>query len=426
MRILLLSHGYAPTLSGVTILVEKLARDLVERGHQVAVVTASEVKRPYRANDGRVQLIRVRSVRNPVWSEGPIPVLTNGALAHIVSEFQPDVIHTHENFIMAIQLARLRRGVGVPIVLSCHALPEFVAQFLPGAAKLDQLAVRLTWRYMIALLNRFDTVVFPTKTHRDLYVKQGLWTNCAVISNGVDTGRFYPGDDWDEELEKRYDLPEGQRILYVGRLCRDKNLETLIRAMPEIRALQQAHLLLVGRGDFSPKLEELVRELGLQACVHFLGYVPKSDLAAIYRASHLFAITSQVEVQSIPTLQALVTGLPVVASDSGALPELVRSHVNGYLVPALDPRAVGQAVVSILDTPGCLKRFGQASIAIGRRHEQTFTFKEFLELYQKLVVSRWERGAEPIWPERVPPRMPAFRRRDGRRKARKLPADLFL
>jgi glycosyltransferase involved in cell wall biosynthesis len=399
MRILLLSHGYAPTVSGVTIVVQKLARALVEQGHQVAVLTASDVKRPYRADDDGVQLIRVRSIHNPIWSEGPIPALTSRTLGRTVAEFRPDVIHTHENFIMAIQLVRLRRRLGVPMVISCHALPDFVAQFLPQTARLDRGAVRFVWHYMITLLNRFDAAVFPTRTHRDLFLDQGLRAGSVIISNGVDAGRFHPANGRAEDVDRRYHLPAGQRILFVGRLCRDKNLETLIRAMPEIWARRQAHLLLVGRGDHRPELEALVQDLGLQACIHFLGYVPKSDLPAIYRASDLFAITSKVEVQSIPTLQALVTGLPVVAADSGALPELVRSHVNGYLAPAIDAPAIGRAVLNILDAPGRIEQFGQASITIGRRHEETFTFKAFMELYQQLVVSRWKWTPEPIWSE---------------------------
>lgn len=396
MRILLLSHGYAPTLSGVTVVVEKLARDLLERGHQVAVVTASEVKRPYRAEENGVPLIRVRSIHNPIWSEGPIPVTTRRTLAQIVSEFRPDVIHTHENFIMAIQLARLQHRLGVPMVLSCHALPDFTGQHMPEAGRLNRGSVRVVWRYMIMLLNRYDMVVFPTRTHRDLYVERGLLTDTAVISNGVDTRQFRPANGKVEDAAQRYHLPPGKRILFVGRLCRDKNLEPLIQAMGDIRQRHDAHLLLVGRGDYRPELELLVQQLGLEGSVHFLGFVPDADLPAIYRASHLFAITSTVEVQSIPTLQALVTGLPVVGANAGALPELIHNHVNGFLVPPDDPPAVSQKLHTILDSPGLLHRFGQASIAIGRHHEEHYTFKAFVELYQQMVVSRWRSSLQPI------------------------------
>jgi 1,2-diacylglycerol 3-alpha-glucosyltransferase len=396
MRILLLSHGYPPTISGVTVVVQKLARALVSHGHQVAVLTASESNRPYRSEDQGVQLIRTPSFHNPIWSEGPIPALTNRSFNRLVTDFRPDVIHTHENFILALQLARVRGRLKVPTVVSCHAVPDFVAQFLPRIPWLDQAVVRLVWFYMVRVLNSFDVAVFPTQTHRDLFLDQGLAIRPVVISNGVDTNRFHPPNGQFEDVDRRYQLPAGQRILFVGRLCQDKNLETLIRAMPEISARKRAHLLLVGRGDHRPGLEELVQERRLQDNVHFLGYVPEADLPAIYRASNLFAITSKVEVQSIPTLQALVSGLPVVAADSGALPELVRHGVNGYLAPADDPRAVGQAALQILKNPSRIKQFGQASIAIGRQHAEAYTFKAFMDLYQQLVVSRWNKEYEFI------------------------------
>ncbi len=400
MRILLLSHGYPPTVSGVTVVVQKLARALASQGHQVTVLTASESRQPYEVEDQGVRLLRTPSFHNPVWSEGPIPALTNRSFNRLVTELRPDVIHTHENFILAYQLLRLRRQLNLPMVASCHLVPDFVAQYLPHIALLERPVVNLLWRYMTWLLNRFDATVFPTRTHRDLFVERGLNARSVVISNGVDTERFHPPNGQGEDVDRRYGLPSGPRILFVGRLCQDKNLETLIRSLPEVLNREPAHLLLVGRGDHRPELEEMVQRNQLQGTVHFLGYVPDADLPAIYRAADLFAITSKVEVQSIPTLEALVSGLPVVAANAGALPELVRNGVNGYLAPADDAQAVGRAALRILSDPTRIKQFGQASIAIGQRHAEAHTFKAFAALYQQLIVSKWDRVSEPSWPEK--------------------------
>ena len=111
----------------------------------------------------------------------------------------------------------------------------------------------------------------------------------------------------------------------MSRLARDKAIDVLIRAMPAVRAeVPTACLLLVGRGDYRPALEQLVEALGLEEAVRFLGFVPEDDMPALYRACACFAIASTYEVQSLPTLQALATGLPVVAADAVALPEMSR------------------------------------------------------------------------------------------------------
>ena len=75
MRILMFSHGYPPIISGVSLVVQKVAREMVKRGHQVAVVTASDDGTPYQDQDQGVELMRVRSAPNPFWSEGRLPIV---------------------------------------------------------------------------------------------------------------------------------------------------------------------------------------------------------------------------------------------------------------------------------------------------------------------------------------------------------------
>jgi glycosyltransferase involved in cell wall biosynthesis len=168
----------------------------------------------------------------------------------------------------------------------------------------------------------------------------------------------------------------------VGRLAKDKKLDVLVRAMEEIRSKPPAHLLLVGRGDDRERLQDLAGSLDLHARIHFLGFVPEKDLPALYRHADIFAIASDVEVQSIPTLQAAATGLPIVAAEAAALPELVKTNTNGYLVPPDEPIAVARALSKILDDPELAERLGQASLEIGRQHAQEATFDAYEELYR--------------------------------------------
>jgi 1,2-diacylglycerol 3-alpha-glucosyltransferase len=101
MHILMLSHGYPPTISGVTLVVQKVARAMVERGHDVTVVTASDHGAPYQSEDQGVRLWRVRSAPNPFWSEGRLPLLTYDRLKEIVAQVQPDVINTHDSALLS-------------------------------------------------------------------------------------------------------------------------------------------------------------------------------------------------------------------------------------------------------------------------------------------------------------------------------------
>jgi glycosyltransferase involved in cell wall biosynthesis len=134
----------------------------------------------------------------------------------------------------------------------------------------------------------------------------------------------------------------------------------------------------------------LTTELGFGRCVHFLGFVPEEDLPAIYRACNLFAIASTLEIQSLPTLQALATGLPVVAADALALPELVHDGISGLLVPPGDTAATAQAIVRILNEPGLAHRMGQAGLEISRPHDDRYTFDQYEALYHQMATPVWD------------------------------------
>jgi glycosyltransferase involved in cell wall biosynthesis len=111
----------------------------------------------------------------------------------------------------------------------------------------------------------------------------------------------------------------------------------------------------------------------------------RDDLPSVFRASDVFAIASECEVQSIPTLQAIATGLPVVAVDAAALPELVTDGVTGFLVPADDPGAMGSAVESILDDPDRAAAMGRAGLETSRLHGNVATFDAHERLYESVI-----------------------------------------
>jgi len=384
MRIMMVSHGYPPILSGVTLVVQKIARAMVQRGHAVTVVTASERSESYHDEDEGVRLLRVRSAPNPFWEEGPIPFIGQKDLEKIVTDFEPDVLHAHEAALLGLQVLRLKRNVDLPLVATCYYVPRFVTRYLSWTGEPQEFVESIVWAYSTWHFNRFDHVIFATRAHQELFFQEGLHVPTTIISNGIDTTRYHPSESPTQDIKTRYRLPPRPRILFVSRLAQDKAIDVLIQAMSHVWPRREAHLLLVGRGDERPRLEKLTEESGLGHCVHFLGFVPEEDMPSLYRAVDLFAIASICEVQSLPTLQAVATGLPVVAADAVALPELVHDGVNGFLVPPGDTAAMAQAMIEIMDDPAMAARMSKASLSIAQSHAETHTFDLYQDLYQKM------------------------------------------
>jgi 1,2-diacylglycerol 3-alpha-glucosyltransferase len=387
VRILMASHAYPPIISGVSLVVQKLARAMVQRGHSVTVVTGELRKGRGSEEDEGVRLVRIGGVTNPWWRETVIPLIGLRRFMGLAADCGAEILHSHEFFVMGRQLTRLARKAGLPALATCQHVPRFVTRYT-WTNKLHGIVEPVVRISSVRILNQFDHVVFSTETHQAAYLQWGLKVPSSLITNGVDTTWYRPLAERVGDIESRLELPSGPRILFVSRLARDKEIDVLIGAMPQVWAAHRAHLLLVGRGDDRARLEALVDEQNLRHCVHFLGFVPEEDMPSLYNAADLFAIASTCEVQSLPTLQALATGLPVVAADAMALPELVRDGVSGYLVPPGDLEAMARAICSILDDPGRASQMGAEGLTIVRNHAETRTFDRYEELYGQMLSSR--------------------------------------
>jgi glycosyltransferase involved in cell wall biosynthesis len=391
LNILMLSHGYPPTISGVSLVVQKVARAMVRRGHRVLVVTSSNTREPYESDDQGVHLVRVHAAPNPLWEEGPIPYASRRHLDRLLDVFWPDVVHSHDPAILAWQAQRLCSEYHIPLLATCYYVPRFLARHLSPTREPSKMIESLGWAAAVWFFARHDHVVFATEAHRAVFAEAGLDVSTSIISNGTDTQRYRPPATDNGErarIEKRYSLPEGKRILFVGRLAKDKEIDTLVEGLATVRDRCNAHLLLVGRGDYRDELEERISEWHLEERCHLLGFVPEADMPALYRAVDLFAIAATTEVQSLPTLQACATGLPVVAADAMALPELVHDGCNGRLAPPDNPEAFGRAFLDILSDPDLCQRMGAESVQIAAPHEESLTMDAYEMLYERLASER--------------------------------------
>jgi glycosyltransferase involved in cell wall biosynthesis len=316
-----------------------------------------------------------------------MPFISPRGIRKLIDRFQPDIIHTHENALLSNFLPRVHADSHPRLISSCYALPRYVTYYLHFAG-LESLVEAITWKYYVGVLNQYEHIVFCTRTHERDFRLHGLHQPTTVISNGVNIQNYCPVMTPGEDICTRYQLPPAPRILSVGRLMKDKKLNLLIKAMRYVCDEREAHLLVVGRGSERPRLKALIHQLHLEPYIHLLGYVPEQDLPALYRASNLFAIPSLVEVQSLPALQAAVTGLPIVAANSASLPELVRHGENGLLVEPQNSRELGDAILHILNHPDEARKMSQVSLEIGLAHDEQLTFQAYEDFYQGLLIKR--------------------------------------
>ena len=195
-----------------------------------------------------------------------------------------------------------------------------------------------------------------------------LAADIRVVHLGTTPARFRPGID-PRAVRGRYGLDGGPWLLTVARLDFHKGIDTVIRALPAIRAaVPGTRYAVAGIGSRRGALEALVAELGLGEAVRLLGFVPDQDLPALYNAADLFVLASRrhdllVEGFGISCVEASACGLPVIGSRSGGIPEAIREGETGLLVEPDDPAAVTAAAVRVLEDEALRRRLGAAGRA---------------------------------------------------------------
>lgn len=380
MRIMVVTDQYESMVGGVSTVTGELARGLAKRGHEVALVVPSPGWRGRVATAEQVSVTYRGSLRWP-WYEGMrLGCLPVSAARKLIASFAPDVAHIHSPVTLGV-MARIGAGrQRVPVVYTNHYLP---ANVRPSTAPRSRVVDALFYRHVVGFSNRCTYVTAPTATALGLLRERGLHVPSGILSNGIDLGAYSPGPA-DDRIRHRYGLPAaGPLILSVGRLSPEKRMDVLLDAAARLGPGTQ--IVMAGTGPDEARLRARAQRLGIGAKVRFLGFVPGPDLPGIYRLADVFAIASEAELQSLTTMEAMATGLPVVAVDAYALGELVRHGHNGFLARPGHAAEIA-AYLDLLCSDPCLRaRMSAASLRIISGHERHRWLAEWESLYRTLA-----------------------------------------
>ena len=385
MRILVVTDQYAPMVGGVPNVTQTLAHGLAGRGHAVTLLVpnpgVSGQPAAGRVDGHQVKLACPRSVRWPWYDGMRLALLSLSAARRMISAIAPDVIHIHSPLTLGVMTRLAARQLSIPVIYTNHYLPENVR---PGTTRRSRLFDAAFYAYLIQFANQCTHVTAPTMTALQLLQAQGLRTPAQVISNGIDLHTYCPGPA-DAVVRDRYGLRADRSvILYVGRLSREKGLDVLLAAVAQLTT--DAQVAIAGRGPDSVRLAATADRLGLSDRVRFLGFVPDSDLPAVYRLADVFAIPSRAELQSLATMEAMATGLPVVACDAYSLRELVSHGKTGLLITPGHADELAASLNMLLGAPAVRARMAQESLRAVSAHEQSRTWTEWEALYGQLAV----------------------------------------
>ena len=380
LTVLIGADTFTPHVNGAARFAERLAAGLVARGHDVHVMAPSAGRVDTGAFREEVEgeemtVHRLPSYRWPPhdWLTFVLPWRVRHYARRILDEIQPDVVHIQSHIVIGRGRAREARRRGIPVIATNHVMAENILDFTTLPDALNKLLLKWAWSDAKRTFALTQAVTTPTRRAADFLERTIDISGVIPISCGIDKSNYTPN------LGPR----DSNRILFVGRLTSEKQIDVVLRALAKLDPALDASFDVVGSGDQRKSLEHLTAELGLQDRVRFHGHTSEAELRSLYSRATVFAIASIAELQSIATMEAMASGLPIVAADAGALPHLVHDGENGYLFTPGDADELAARLTDVLTAnPEDRLRMQQASLDGVVIHDINRTLDTFEALYR--------------------------------------------
>ncbi len=384
MKICDLTQFYSPLSGGVKRYVhEKIAyiRNYTPENEHVLIVPGPRTEV---ANGARS---RVYSIHSPLVSRTSRyrALLNLRAIEEILEHERPDLIESSDPYQVGWKAVSAGRALKIPVVAFYHS--HFPEAYVRGSARLlgergTQRAMKLTRAYVRRLYNRFDVTLVPSERLAGVLLEWGVH-NVRPVRLGVNTEIFKAAPDDAQVTRKSLKVERDRKLLlYVGRLAKEKNAQTLFRAFELLRGgdRNQFHLLVIGDGPQRKRLETLRHRIGN---VSWIPYCTESgDLARYYRAADLFVHPSVQETFGLVALESQACGTPVVGI-RGSYMDKVICHDQQLWARENSGEALADAIVAA--STNKLATLGEvAARAAEKLYSWPRVFEELFCIYRKV------------------------------------------
>jgi len=411
-RVLLVANAFPPHggVSGSGIVAYHQGRFLKNMGFDVTVFTGSRnarmehyrvirEKRPFETL--RINLHDIDFDYNFVdYQKGPV----KAEFKKFVYDVAPDIIHFHNAYALGPSIIEVCRDMRIPSVVTLHdynfiCYKNILVTDNQVVCKKKDLVCRDCFErpfngedFIINLAERNNfymqylhlpqLVISPSRYLIERFITCGLPPEkCAVINNGIDLSRFN---------HAKKSVSRKIRFSYIGQLIDHKGVDRLLHSVSLLRREERRKmsLLIVGFGDklYVGFCRKLAREIGISDTVTFAGevdnrYIPK----ILNRTDFLIVPSLWPENSPVTIMEALASGTPVLASDIGGIPELIKDGVNGYLHAYYDTAALAENIRKVIEQPEAVKKMKQACIAKAQEYEMSKQVREIARHYYELI-----------------------------------------
>ena len=350
LRIAVVTETWPPEVNGVAMTLAKLVQGLSHRNHDVQLIRPRQTKTESPLNDSSLEEVLMRGMPIPRYPELKLGLPSKKTLVKTWTLRRPDVVHIATEGPLGWSALQAAKVLKLPVT------SDFRTNFQSYS---KHYGVGWLRKPIVAYLRKFHNAtactMVPTRELMRTLSENGF-VNLKVVSRGVDT-KLFNISKRDKSLRSSWGATESTKVLIsVGRMAPEKNLDQVLKTYEALKHTDQAFkLVMVGDGPLRSQFQQRYPD------IIFPGMLSQPNLAVYYASSDLFVFPSQTETFGNVTLEALASGIPVLAFDCAAARDWVQTGINGWLVAESNPEGFAAQAVDIFNSKDALDRITQST-----------------------------------------------------------------
>jgi len=379
MRVGMFANAYLPVINGVVRSIMLYRQGLLNDCHFVGVF-APDAKD---FEDDEPFIFRYPALSLPTKLNYSFPMVVAPNITWMVPRLKLDVIHAHHPIIVGVEAARFSEELDIPLVFTFHTMYHEYTHYLLGME--NDIVKQIVRRVVRDYANRADHIIAPSPAVVDLLPSYGIQKPVDILPTPVDIAQFKP------RTQPLLNDSNHIRLIYVGRVAKEKNLDFLLNVFARIAAQDsRLELRLVGGGPSLDEMKKLARTLGVANKVTFTDMAPFSQVVDELSKADLFIFSSTSETQGLVVLEAMAAGLPLVMVASKALLHFVNPGEDCVAVPEKEAD-MAAAILSLLNNPEKLRAMGKAARANAEKYSVPSLTSRLLDVYQAAADTHYRK-----------------------------------
>ncbi len=385
MKIAFFTNCYKPLINGVVSSIVSLKESFEKKGHETFIFAP----RVESYQDEEANIFRYHSINLTHRVKYPVAIPLSLRAGQAITAFKPDIIHLHHPFVLSLPAIMYAAKLKIPKVLTIHTQYERYAYYVsPIPHVITNEAIR---RIIFNLSDKVDIITTPSQSMKDLIGNYKIKKEVAVIPNAIDIDLFREKDEQEIALlRKELQIsPDDIVILYLGRVSLEKNIDKIIKALAIIRdkKIDNFKFIVVGDGTAVKQLNSLADSLGLTEKVKFVGAIEREKVRYYYQIGDIFSFSSTSETFGMVIIEALASGLPVLAVKAPGAVDIITDGLDGILVED-DVYQFAEQLENLIKNRELRQELSSNALQTVKRYSSDTISDQVLALYKKLLSGK--------------------------------------